>query len=866
MVSGSLPHRARRSPPRSRRPRRRRTTGLFAWVFGAAAAALLLVGLAAVGTGVAVAYGAYVELSRDLPPVEALAEREVFTSTRILDREGRLLYELFSQNAGKRNLVHLKDLPRHLIEATIATEDADFYSNPGFDVRGIARAAVLYVRYGEIMGGGSTITQQLIKNTLLEPEERQELTLSRKLREAILAYRISQRYSKDEILELYLNEIYYGNLSYGVEAAAQTYFGKPAHDLTLAEAALLAGLPQAPAAYDPFKEPQRARARQATVLDLMVKHGYITPAQAEAAKLERLSYASPPTLRAPHFVQYVQELLWQRYHEDLFRLGLTVTTTLDLGLQEIAEQAIREHAEDLAKQKARNAALVAIDPRTGELLAMVGSPDFADEQNAGQVNAALALRQPGSAIKPIVYLTAFEKGFGPGTVVIDRQTRFPQGPGQPDWVPQNFDNRFRGPVTLRRALGNSLNIPAVKVLQFAGLPDTIETGRRLGIQSLKSASSYGLSFALGGGEVRLLELAGAYAVFANGGERHPVTPFLRIEDAEGTVLEALDPKGELVADPRAVWLLNDILSDDEARRETFGPNSPLKLSRPAAVKTGSTDDYRDSWTIGYTPNLVAGVWVGNADGTPTVRVLGSSGAGRIWHTFMERALAGRPVLSFERPGGLVRARVCASNGFLATSGCTSTVEDWFVEGRLPDPESYSRRRYAIDSVSGKLATAYCPLDTIVFKSFARTTSGDGEAPPTEYCDVHRTPVKPPWELPPTPTPAPIGQPTAVALPGVRVEITSPAAGERVRGEVRVVGSAVVPGFQFYKVEWGEGSAPTRWHAVSTTYTREVVNGLLDTWNTAGLPDGTYTLLVTSVDRTGNYKQAQVTVTVANRGG
>lgn len=892
MASATRPNPPHLHPRLFRRPARassRPPTGALL-----VAAALALLGLAAASVafvGVAgAAFAAYRAVTRDLPSVEEIAQREVFKSVRILDRNGELLAELSSpkEHEGRRTIVRLSELPQHLIDATIATEDADFYQNPGIDVRGIARAALLYVQHGRVVGGGSTITQQLIKNTLLDEEERTDLSLARKVREAVLAFRLAQRYSKNQILELYLNEIYYGRLAYGIEAAAQTYFGKSARELTLAESALLAGLPQLPAAYDPFKNPEAARARQAQVLDLMVRHGHITPAQADAAKLERLRYAGgagvgssravgPAVRRAPHFVQYVQDLLWERYGPDLFRLGLTVTTTLDGRLQALAEAAVQTHARELADLNARNAALVALDPRSGAILAMVGSPNFDDAENAGQVNAALALRQPGSAIKPIVYLAAFQKGFGPGTVVLDEPIRLSPGRGQPAWTPQNVDNRFRGPVTLRRALGASLNVPAVKVLQFAGLPATIELARQLGLESLKDPAVYGLSFALGGGEVRLLELTSAYGVLANGGVRQRPTPFLKIEDAEGRVLFAPSPGGERVADPRHVWLVTDILSDNQARAETFGLNSPLRLDRPAAAKTGSTDDYRDSWTLGYTPDLVAGVWVGNADGTPTKRVLGSSGAGKIWHTFMTSALAGRPVLAFEQPEGLVRATICATTGFLATADCRTTVSDWFLAGQLPRPETAALRRYAIDTASGKLATAFCPLDTIVFKAFPRTTSGDGEAPPTEYCDIHRTPVRQPWEIPPTPTatPAPAPSPTPLAGPAARptaappapaavqVAITSPAPGERVSGAVRIVGSAALPGFQSYRLEWGAGPAPTAWQPVGAARAEQVVNGLLGTWDTATVRNGSYTLRLTVTDRAGGTQQARVTVTVAN---
>lgn len=896
----------------------------------------LLVGLAAAATTAAVA--AYQAIARDLPSVAALPERPVFKTTQILDRYGNTLFEVFDQEAGKRTVVPLSEIPPHLIQATIATEDADFFHNPGIDLRGILRALRDNLEAGRTVAGGSTISQQLAKNVLIPPEERYEPSLSRKVREAILAFQLSRTYSKEQILEMYLNEIYYGNLAYGVEAAARVYFAKPVHDLTLAEAAMLAGLPQAPAVYDPFKDPAAAKARQAQVLDLMARHGYIDAATAERAKAEPLQYASPQAsdLRAPHFVMYVRDLLVQRYGQRaLFQAGFRVYTTLDPETQRIAEEVVAKHAPTLARQDARNVGLVALDPRTGEILAMVGSPDYFNAAIDGQVNATLADRQPGSAIKPIVYLAAFQRGFGPATVLIDEPTRFPDGPGRV-YTPQNFDRRFRGPVTIRRALGNSLNIPAVKTLQYVGVRQAVRLARQLGITSLSEDRPYGLSFTLGGSEVKLLELAGAYAVFANGGHVVPVDPILRIEDSQGNVVEERPPPpSDYVVDPRLTFLITDILADNDARRETFGVNSPLRLSRPAAVKTGSTDDYRDSWTVGYTPSLLAGVWVGNSDGRPMRFVLGSSGAGLIWHDFMERALEGEPAEPFEPPEGLVRATVCATTGYKATGDCWPTVTDWFLAERPPAPASAARPRVAIDRQSNKLATAYCPLPNIEFRTFGGRASGEGPYPPTEYCDLHgpqtgRPPA--PWEAvptaqptptPPPPQPTPVSsrvvlgptlaplptwtpQPTPTATvavptptagqaavgsgPGARVlasgaqaaaaqpadrtgpyhpwanlpheiALTYPASGQSVDGVVPVLGSASVPYFERYTVQYGVGAAPTEWQPVGPWRTQPVRAGVLDTWDTTLLPDGQYTVALVLVDSRGQQFVLQRLVTV-----
>ncbi len=764
---------ARRNARLRQGPRRPRGARLAVWrrVLLTLAVALPLLLFALVSVGIGVSLAAYQSVVRDLPSVAALPERPVFKTTEILDRYGNTLFEVFDQQAGKRTVVSLSEVPADLINATIATEDADFFTNPGIDLRGIARAAREGLEAGRVVGGGSTITQQLVKNVLIPPEERYEISFARKIREAILAFQLSRTYSKEQILEMYLNEIYYGNLAYGVEAAAHTYFGKSVQDLDLAECAMLAGLPQLPAVYDPFKDAAAANRRQAQVLDLMVRHGYIDEATAEAAKAEPLQYTTPDAGRivAPHFVMYVRDLLAQKYGQRaLFQAGLRVYTTLDPDTQRIAEEVVAKHIPTLARQDARNAGLVALDPRTGEILAMVGSPDYFNVGIDGQVNATIAERQPGSAIKPIVYLAAFQRGFGPATVVLDQATRFPDGPNRV-YAPQNFDKRFRGPVTLRRALGNSLNIPAVKVLQYVGVREAVRLARALGINSLSEDHPYGLSFTLGGTEVQLLELAGAYQTLANGGHIVAPDPILRVEDSTGRVLEErAPPPEEPQIDPRLTFMISDILADNNARIETFGVNSPLRLSHPASVKTGSTDDYRDSWTIGYTPSLLAGVWVGNSDGHPMRFVLGSSGAGLIWHDFMEKALEGTPAEPYQPPEGLVRGTVCTANGYLATPGACAITTDWFLAEHPPRPANAPKLKVAIDKQSNKLATEYCPLQNVEFRSFGGAQSGEGPYAPTEYCDLHGPQTgrpRAPWETAPTTTPTPTpttAPPTAVS--------------------------------------------------------------------------------------------------------
>jgi 1A family penicillin-binding protein len=649
-------------------------------------------------------------------------------SSKIYDRYGRLLYEMPPPHTGSHSPVPLSDVPLALRQAIIATEDATFYSNPGVDARAILRAVWINLRGGEILSGASTLTQQLARNLLLSPEERYERTLDRKLREAILAWRIARQYSKDQILELYLNEIYFGNMAYGVEAAAQAYFGKPVRDLDLAESALLAGLPQSPAWYNPLENLEGARARQAVVLDLMVKQGYISGAQARMARKEKLYFASAPfEIRAPHFVMYVRGILEQELGLDRIEQGgLQIHTTLDLDLNEAARDVMRYRLSRLAQcdgeltncppggHNVRNAALVALDPRTGEILAMVGSPDYFSARIDGAVNGTTAPRQPGSSIKPITYAAAFARGdLTPATMMLDVRTSFLTAEGAP-YVPMNYDLQFRGPIRLREALGSSYNLVAVKVLDAVGVESMTGLARRLGITTFDELESLGLAVTLGGGEVRLLEETAAYAALANGGYAVRPGAIRRVEDEDGNVLWSPEPgPGVRVLDERVAYLVTDVLGDDQARIPSFGEASVLKLTRPAAVKTGTSTDYRDNWTVGYTPDLVAGVWAGNADNEPMRDVSGISGAAPIWHDFMELALKGQPVQSFRRPEGLVEVEVCALSGLLPEPDCPHRVRELFVQGTEPTQVCTMHQRIAIDGATGLRATSATPPERVV---------------------------------------------------------------------------------------------------------------------------------------------------------
>lgn len=629
-----------------------------------------------------------------LPSIASLPERLNRPSARITDREGRLLYELIPSEGGRHAVIPFEAIPQCLKDATVAVEDKNFYQHSGVDPIGVLRALWLNLRGGETVSGGSTITQQVARNLLLEQDERFERSLRRKLREAALAWLLSQRYSKEEILALYLNQMYYGGLSYGVEAASQTYFGKSVSDLLLPECALLAGLPQAPGLYNPYTHPDLAKERQGVVLGLMRAQGYISAEQEQEALSTPLSFnPAPYPVRAPHFVWMIKDQLDELFLEgrlDL-RQSLVVRTTLDLDAQRLAEAVIARHlarfrSEGLDRH-VNNAALVALDVRSGEVLALVGSADYFDASIHGAVDMALAPRQTGSAFKPFVYALALDptrpSPWTAATVLLDVSTTFITRDGAP-YTPLNYDYLEHGPVSVREALASSLNIPAVLTLQEVGIEPTIELATRLGMTTLSNPQDYDLSLALGGGQVSLLELATAYAAFANRGVFTGYQTILEVRTVDGTLLYTPPAHAPLqVFDPRVAWLISDILSDDEARVIGFGLNSTLKLDRVAAVKTGTTTNFHDNWTIGYTPDLLVGVWVGNSDYQPMRDVSGLTGAAPIWHDTMRSLLQGRPDRPFERPEDMLRLAVCDLSGLLPTPACQHIRLEWFIPGTQP---------------------------------------------------------------------------------------------------------------------------------------------------------------------------------------
>ncbi len=786
-----------------------------------------------------VAAFAYRSIAVDLPESDDLLDHiSAFETARIYDRDGNEIYALSDPNSGKRTYVPLDQISPILRQATIATEDANFYSHQGFDLGGIIKAILRAAREGEIQGGASTITQQLVRAILLDEEERTERSFRRKVREIILAAELTRTYEKDLILEIYLNEIYYGNRSYGIEAASQTYFNKSARDLTLAEASLLAGLPQAPAWWEPYGAPDKAIGRQLQVLNLMVDEGYITAAEAQAALNEmniRVLAMSPPTVGAikyPHFIftvlRQAEELLGA---QAIYRGGLNIYTTLDPEAQRLAEQSVTSQRDTINGYGGNNAALIAVQPDTGEILALVGSMDFNDETIDGQVNMAFAPRQPGSSIKPLVYLSAMERGWTPATLIWDVETAFPNG-ANPPYVPKNYDDEFHGAMRLRPSLGNSYNIPAVKGMEFVGVCNFIEDVQALGLTSLQDDGcaeqgvprNYGLALALGGGEIPPIEMAGAFNTFASQGRY--VAPFsiTRIEDHGGTVLHEHEQTAVEAISRDHAYLLNDMLSDNNARQPEFGTNNNLVIGgHRAAAKTGTSGsnagDVRDAWTIGYTPQVVTAVWVGNTDNSPMAR--GASGytlASPIWNSFMNGYLAGKPPIDFIRPPSVVDVEICVDSGTRPSEGCRGRMIERFAGDQMPLPvEDDFFQKVAIDLWTGLRATEACTEAVYPANFFHLLVSGRDEVLAREETGARRwlettgggqywtgqRGVTTPLQLPPSES---CDEGTERPL----IDITTPREGDDVEGVVRLAGSVSAPNMHGYLVDYGISHHPGGW--------------------------------------------------------
>lgn len=876
------------------------------------------------------ALAGYIVLSNQL--AEAIDQVVAYQGTgaggtpRFYDRNGRLLFEL--KTAEKRRWLVYEELPESVIQATIAVEDDTFWENPGFDAPAIAAAILSNARHEEGRPvGASTITQQLVRHIAFTYEERVAASYERKAREIFLAFILTQQRSKEDILTMYLNEIYYGNLAYGIEAAAQTYFGKPASALSLAESAFLAGLPQSPVDLNPYLNFEAARARQQMILELMAGEGMIDQATLSAARDSKLALAplipieqevSTATLFAPHFVLYAQQELEARYGPDaLIHGGWQITTSLDLGIQELAERTLREQiGARAAAHDVNNGAAVVLRPDNGEILAMIGSRDYFDESIDGQVNVALQPRQPGSAIKPLTYAAAMERGWTAGDVLWDVPIALDAGNGQ-EFVPVNYDGRYHGPLLLRDALANSYNIPPIQLIRDIGVSTMIATARKMGVVSFnESPGFYGLTLTLGGGDVPLLELTHAFATLANGGERPHLHSVLRIVDGRGAVV--YDAQGERVPpmralDPRIAYILTDILDDDVARAPAFGRNNPLDPPFPAAVKTGTTNDFRDNWTIGYTPGVVVGVWVGNTDGHPMQESSGLSGAAPVWRAVIEGiygdpALVGSlyrngepPPTAFERPPGIEEREVCLPRG-TGGSQCSATRPELFIVGA--PQHGIPRLGYVPDTLSnpGAWTLSVLPLSGSAAAGAQQAAAGDGPQPPVPTSCVANSgatlngvqkrlflPVPPyyPDEVrarlwiqhygggyqmaPPIACPASVvssarGEPAgstartasrdgdSTGFTGSSYHISAPSPGQRVNGIVQIVGTARfnTGEYQYYKVEIGSGRAPESWTTLGTTHSDPVLDGLLEELHAYALPPGPYVLRLVVVRNDGNF--------------
>jgi len=930
---------------------------------------VLFVAFLAFGAVASVA-GVYAYFAQGLPDPSAIqTEQATYETVKIYDRTGQhLLYESIDPRPfrGDRTYLLLDQIPEMARNATIALEDRSFYTNIGVNLQGIGRAFLSNVR-GQNVQGASSITQQLVKNVLIDPKERYQVSYARKIKEAIMAMEITRKYpgraGKDQILEWYLNYNFYGNAAYGIEAATRVYYDKSVADLTLDEIATLTAIPQYPG-LNPIQSPADAYRRQRKVLTALQEAGYLTEVQMNGAKRffntrllnslvekELLSQGDlplvavgdkPATARAlnamvkadlltqseadaakrlpgtlwqyvrefaeerfevppdaPHFALQVLQQLQQKYNTPenpyfIWQNGLKVITTLDWDLQRYAECAARSHIASLRQQTPKpcqagldnfppipqvqlpqyqfdhevtNASVVAIRPNTGEVLTMVGSLDYFDKSIDGQVNVALASRQPGSSFKPYTYLTAFESGnFSPASMVMDVRTVFPD-PGNPPYVPENYDRKYHGPQMLRWALQRSYNIPAVWLMDQVGVGNVIKTARRLGLNSLnRELNSYGLSLTLGGGEVALLDHTYAFGVFANGGVMagQPVASerdrpgyrkldpvfILQVQDKNGNVLEAYQqPSAERVVDPAANYMLVNVLSDPSPRSAAFGMSAQNLIlpDRPVAAKTGTTNSWVDGWTLGFTPQLAVGVWTGNSDNKPMKMSDGSISAAPIFHAVLAKGMEGLPVQGWEEPPGLEHVGVCVPSGLLPTPDCPQSTTSLFLKGHAPTQRDNLYQAFDINRNTGKRASACTPadaVDRVVYQVY----------PPNAADWVRQQEIsQPPAELD-----GPCGEEEVTG----DLAIATPLIGQRLKGNVAITGNARGGDFRVYKLEVASETKPGEWQPIGPEHGNQVSNGPLENWDTAGF-DGLYTLRLTVLQNNGGTQTTDVPVVVDN---
>ena len=868
----------RRRRERTKTHRSRPWLWIFQGMMALVVAVLLALG-SVVGVGIASVLGIYTFYAEQLPDASVIElQQEEFETLRIYDRTGQhLLYESVDPRPfrGDRTYMPLGKMAPAVIQAAVALEDHNFWDNPGINVRGLLRAFISNLQGGGVQGG-SSITQQLIKNVIIPREERAQQSYARKLKEVILALEVTRRYDKERILEWYLNYNFYGNLSYGIEAASRVYFGKSVSELNVAEAAMLAPIPQFPA-LNPIDNPEDAKIRQGVTLQVMVDAGYLTQAEADAAFAQELDLRESVAerfdiLTAPHFALYALEQVKDQFNtvDDpyfIWKEGLTVYTTLDVELQKYAEQVARTHIARLNEQErnVNNASVVILKPDTGEILAMVGSLDYNNVEIDGQVNVAISERQPGSSFKPYVYLTGLLQGMTSASMILDVRTAFSQGDGSV-YVPENYDRLYHGPVAFRDALAQSLNIPAIRVMDQVGVANALRTAHRMGINGLdRGLNYYGLSLVLGGGEVTLLDHTYAYSVLANGGVMagDPVLPqarrtgfrnlnpaaILQIRNSAGDVLKKYEkPDIERIISADVQYLLADIMSDNVARAPMFGINNNLVLDdRKVAAKTGTTNGWKDAWTVGYTPQLTIGVWVGNTDNESMKNVTGASGPAPIWKAIMERYHEGLPARWYERPVNIVTRTVCQPSGLLPSSNCQRQRAELFIAGTEPEVVDNLWQSFEIDRRNGLLAKASTPEEAREQKAYLIL--------PPEAEDWLKT--------------SGIDQPPQGESPDdfidfdPEVAITSPAPGSYIGGQVEIQGNARGDNFASYRVEFGSGLQPFQWRQIGPDHYQQHQNGVLERFNTQGLDEGPYTLRLTVRYHDGMQRIWDASVTIDN---
>jgi len=863
-----------------------------------------------IGMGVGSAAAAYNMITANLPTPDEVAEAsiETFETTKIYDRTGKhLLYEVIDPNAGDRNWVSLSSMPEYVVCGTVAAEDNTFWTNPGFNFRGLGRAFVANLQ-GEDIQGGSSITQQVVKNSVIPIEERFEVKYSRKIKEVLIAMELTRLYSKEEILEWYINTNLYANLAYGIDAAARVYFDKSVGELTLSEAATLIAIPQYPL-LNPFDAPEDALKRKTIILQRMVEEGCITSAQAKIAEAEPWKLAQSNErfdIQAPHFSMYVRRQLENMFPPELVAGGgLRVYTTLDLDLNNQAQCTVQaylrilsgedpaivipeavadgcaaaQYIPDVAANRIgndyniKNSAVVAIRPTTGEILAMVGSADYWNDEIDGKFNvAADGLRQPGSSFKPFTYVTFLAQGHNPAYMFLDVRQAFDQGAGMAPYVPENYSRNYSGPVSLRDALARSLNIPAVEAMSIAGIDNVLRTAHQMGISTLdKGLQHYGLSLTLGGGEVKLIDMVYAFTVFANNGvmygqpvsekelrpnfrELNPVA-ILRVEDRNGNILYQYEqPDSRQVLEPRLAYLITDIISDRRARIPGFGTPNALELAdgRPAAGKTGTTNNFTDNWTVGYTPQLTVGVWQGNKDADDfMINTPGARGAAYIWHAVMEYALQDEPVVSFTRPEGLVEVGVCAVSGMKPNGHCPTRTE-LMIPGTEPTETDNIHQVFLVNRETGKLATIYTPPELVEERVYM-------VLPPETQDWINSLPEERKVDIPPTEYDTIYGPNQAQA----EVAVISPTAYSYVSGVFPIIGNARGGEFAFYRLVYGKGLNPTEWMQIGPDHGNQVDNNVLEFFDTTGLEDGLYTLQLQAVGHDQGVRQATLQFTIDN---